>query len=132
VGGPKKAECDRPTAVAQVVSRVKSTDECPSEATHTMTAEGAFRPVMCLKKLRPTLSEKLRSLGGCTDPAGRPGRPSPSRPRRTRPSRGGGRLLPDGDVLGALAGERLALPVLPAVAQTQAGELGHQVQLRRP
>lgn len=64
VGGPKKAECDRPTAVAQVVGRVKSTAECPSEATHTMTAEGAFRPVMCLKKLRPTLSEKLRSLGG--------------------------------------------------------------------
>jgi hypothetical protein len=42
------------------------------------------------------------------------------------------RLLPDGDVLGAVAGERLALPVAPALAQRHPGEPRHQVELRRP
>ena len=36
----------------------------PSTSLFELAPEGAFRPVMCLKKLRPTLSEKLRSLGG--------------------------------------------------------------------
>jgi hypothetical protein len=40
--------------------------------------------------------------------------------------------LPDGDVLGALAGERLALPAAPALAQRQAGDASHQVELGGP
>jgi dihydrofolate reductase len=52
-------------------------------------------------------------------------RPAPSRVwARGRP--------PDGDVPPALAGERLAPPAAPAVAQLHAGEPGHQVELGRP
>src|SRR5215208_4250091 len=40
--------------------------------------------------------------------------------------------FPDGDVLAALAREGRAAPVAPALAQGQAGELSHQVELRRP
>src|SRR4051812_6047717 len=41
-------------------------------------------------------------------------------------------LLPDGDVLAALVGERRAVPVLPAVTQPQAGDAGHEVELGGP
>nr|WP_203453765.1 GTP-binding protein [Jiangella aurantiaca] len=44
----------------------------------------------------------------------------------------GSRLLVDGHVLGALSGERAAVPAGPAVAQPQSGDAGHQVQLGRP
>ncbi|TDE34711.1 hypothetical protein [Actinomadura sp. 6K520] len=64
VGGPKKADCAARTAVAKVEGRVKAKQECPATSTHLMTADGAYLPVLCLKKMRPTLSEKLRSLGG--------------------------------------------------------------------
>ena len=43
-----------------------------------------------------------------------------------------GGLLPDRDVLAALAGERLAPPPAPAVAQAHPGELRHQVELGGP
>ncbi|WP_045878507.1 2-oxoglutarate and iron-dependent oxygenase domain-containing protein [Pseudofrankia sp. DC12] len=39
---------------------------------------------------------------------------------------------PDGDMTGALVGERTSRPVLPAGIRALAGELGHQVELRRP
>ena len=42
------------------------------------------------------------------------------------------RQLPDGDVLGALARERLAPPPRPALAQRHPGEARHQVELGRP
>ena len=42
------------------------------------------------------------------------------------------RLLPDRDVLAAVARERLALPAAPALAQPHPGELRHQVVLGRP
>ncbi|WP_141581158.1 hypothetical protein [Actinomadura sp. WMMA1423] len=64
IGDLGKAECGSGDAVAKVVGRVSTTKECPAEATNYMTSEGAFRPVLCLKKLRPTLTEKLRSLPG--------------------------------------------------------------------
>ena len=43
-----------------------------------------------------------------------------------------GRLLPDGNVLAALARERLALPAAPALAEAEARHLGHEVELGRP
>jgi hypothetical protein len=64
VGDLDKADCGSSQAVAKVVGRVATQRECPSEATHYMTSEGAYRPVLCLKKMRPTLTEKLRSLPG--------------------------------------------------------------------
>ncbi|WP_149259166.1 hypothetical protein [Actinomadura sp. K4S16] len=64
VGDLGKAQCGSSDAVAKVVGRVATAKECPAEATNYMTSEGAFRPVLCLKKLRPTLSERLRSLPG--------------------------------------------------------------------
>ena len=63
IGGLPKADCGTEKAVAKVVGRVKSKQECPAEGTHFMTSDGGFLPVLCLKKLRPTLTEKLRSLG---------------------------------------------------------------------
>src|SRR5204863_5464314 len=42
------------------------------------------------------------------------------------------RLLPDRDVLRALARERLALPAAPAFAEAHPCQLRHQVELRRP
>ncbi|MFG2089205.1 MULTISPECIES: hypothetical protein [unclassified Spirillospora] len=63
IGGPEKADCGGPQAVAKVVGRVAAEKECPAEATHFMTSDGAYLPALCLKKLRPTLTEKLRSLG---------------------------------------------------------------------
>src|SRR5205823_5158343 len=41
-------------------------------------------------------------------------------------------LLPDGDVLRAVARERLTPPAAPTSAQRQAGDPGHQVELSRP
>lgn len=64
VGDLDKADCGSSQAVAKVVGRVATQQECPAEATHFMTSEGAYRPVLCLKKMRPTLTEKLRSLPG--------------------------------------------------------------------
>ncbi|GGT59677.1 LppU/SCO3897 family protein [Actinomadura citrea] len=64
VGDLDKAQCESSDAIAKVVGRVATTKECPAEATDYMTSEGSFRPVLCLKKLRPTLTEKLRSLPG--------------------------------------------------------------------
>ncbi|SNT62015.1 hypothetical protein SAMN05443665_10682 [Actinomadura meyerae] len=64
VGDLDKADCGSSQAVAKVVGRVATQRECPSEATHYMTSKGAYRPVLCLKKMRPTLTEKLRSLPG--------------------------------------------------------------------
>jgi hypothetical protein len=43
---------------------VKTQRECPSEATNYLTSKGAYLPVLCLKKLRPTLDERLRALPG--------------------------------------------------------------------
>ena len=63
VGGPKKAACGDQRAVAKVLGRVKTKQECPGGSTHTMSAEGAYLPVLCLKKIRPTLNDKIRSLG---------------------------------------------------------------------
>lgn len=63
VGGLKKADCGANGAVAKVLGRVKTQRECPSGSTHSITSKGAYLPVLCLKKIRPTLSEKLRSLG---------------------------------------------------------------------
>src|SRR5437588_4744552 len=48
---------------------------------------------------------------------------------RASPPTGVSWLLPDGDVLRALGGERGAIPVGPAFAQPQAGELSHEVEL---
>ncbi|SPT50767.1 hypothetical protein K8Z49_20780 [Actinomadura madurae] len=62
IGDLDKAECGSGQAVAKVVGRVTAERECPAEATHFMTSKGAFKPVLCMKKLRPTLTEKLRSL----------------------------------------------------------------------
>ncbi|TDD75702.1 hypothetical protein E1293_28115 [Actinomadura darangshiensis] len=62
IGDLDKAECGSSSAIAKVVGRVATTQECPSEATNYMTSKGAYKPVLCLKKLRPTLTEKLRSL----------------------------------------------------------------------
>lgn len=64
VGGPKKAECASRTAVAKIEGRVKAKTDCPATSTHLMTADGAYLPVLCLKKMRPTLNDKIRSLGG--------------------------------------------------------------------
>ncbi|WP_207943739.1 hypothetical protein, partial [Actinomadura sp. KC345] len=64
IGALPKADCRTEKAVAKVVGRVKSKQECPAEGTHFMTSDGGYLPVLCLKKLRPTLTEKLRSLGG--------------------------------------------------------------------
>lgn len=64
IGDLDKADCGSSQAVAKVVGRVTAERECPAEATHSMTSEGAFKPVLCMKKLRPTLTEKLRSLPG--------------------------------------------------------------------
>ncbi|TDC75258.1 hypothetical protein [Actinomadura sp. 7K507] len=63
IGSLPKADCGTGKAVAKVVGRVKSKQECPAEGTHFMTSDGGYLPVLCLKKLRPTLTEKLRSLG---------------------------------------------------------------------
>ncbi|MEU8797161.1 hypothetical protein [Spirillospora sp. NPDC048819] len=63
IGGPEKADCGSTQAVAKVVGRVAAEKECPAEATHVMTSDGAYLPVLCMKKLRPTVTEKLRSLG---------------------------------------------------------------------
>src|SRR5207302_9957840 len=41
-------------------------------------------------------------------------------------------LFPDGDELFARTRERLAVPAAPAPARPQAGDPGHQVELRRP
>src|SRR4051795_1055383 len=43
-----------------------------------------------------------------------------------------GSLLPDGDVLRALARERLPVPAAPALAQPHPGHARHQVELLRP
>jgi len=48
----------------------------------------------------------------------------------TRGSAGG--FFPDRDVLAALAREGLPGPPVPPLAQSQPGELGHQVELGRP
>ncbi|MFA1539744.1 LppU/SCO3897 family protein [Actinomadura monticuli] len=64
IGGPGKADCGSGEAIAKVVGRVRTQQECPDGATHYMTSENAYLPVLCLKKLRPTLDEKLRSLPG--------------------------------------------------------------------
>src|SRR6266581_882100 len=62
--------------------------------------------------------------------------PTPSRARRGmigRLARGlAGGLLPDRDMLAAVAGEGLPRPPVPPLAQTQPCELGHQVELGRP
>src|SRR5215831_4763805 len=41
-------------------------------------------------------------------------------------------LLPDRDVLAALARERLALPAAPAVSEPHSGELSHEIEFRGP
>src|SRR5579863_5702257 len=41
-------------------------------------------------------------------------------------------LSPDRDVGAAVGGEGLAVPASPAVAQPEAGELGHQIELGGP
>ncbi|NVI92881.1 hypothetical protein HUX53_37820 [Actinomadura sp. BRA 177] len=64
VGDLDKADCGSTQAIAKVVGRVKTQQECPSEATNYLTSKGAYLPVLCLKKLRPTLNERLRSLPG--------------------------------------------------------------------
>src|SRR3954452_18210528 len=51
---------------------------------------------------------------------------------RPQSSAGIDALLPDGDVFAALARERRAVPVAPALAQRHACELSHQVELRGP
>jgi len=48
------------------------------------------------------------------------------------PCRSSGRLLPNRDVRGAPARERLAVPARPALGQPHSGELSHEVQLGRP
>src|SRR5262245_40168595 len=42
------------------------------------------------------------------------------------------RLLPYGNMLVACARERLSRPPLPAVPESQSGELGHEIKLCRP
>ena len=64
IGDLGKADCGSTQAIAKVVGRVKTQQECPDAATNYMTSKNAFRPVLCLKKLRPTLNERLRSLPG--------------------------------------------------------------------
>lgn len=41
-------------------------------------------------------------------------------------------LLPDGHVLGAVRGERRAVPVRPSVLEAHPGDAGHEVHLCRP
>ncbi|MFA1548595.1 LppU/SCO3897 family protein [Actinomadura chokoriensis] len=64
VGDLDKADCGSSQAIAKVVGRAETPQKCPAGATNYMTSEGAYLPVLCLKKLRPTLNEKLRSLPG--------------------------------------------------------------------
>ncbi|WP_157438362.1 LppU/SCO3897 family protein [Actinomadura latina] len=64
VGDLGKADCGSSEAIAKIVGRVKNQRECPDEATNYLTSKGAYLPVLCLKKLRPTLNERLRSLPG--------------------------------------------------------------------
>ena len=62
-GMPRTVDCSSSLAVGQVVARTKTTDECPSEATHEFTAEGRYLPVLCVKRFRPTETEiRLRPL----------------------------------------------------------------------
>jgi hypothetical protein len=64
--GLTKAQCGTDDAVARVVARVKSTSQCPPSATNYLRAKDneAYRPVMCLQKLRPTALEELDALTG--------------------------------------------------------------------
>jgi hypothetical protein len=64
VGDLDKADCGSTLAIAKVVGRVRTQQECPSEATNYLTRDGAYLPVLCLKKLRPTLNDRLRTLPG--------------------------------------------------------------------
>ncbi|WP_199747573.1 hypothetical protein [Actinomadura sp. WAC 06369] len=65
VGGLKTAACGSNSAVAKVLGRTRAKAECPSGTTHHLEAEDkekALLPVMCVKKLRPTLNERIRGL----------------------------------------------------------------------
>ncbi|WP_157430296.1 LppU/SCO3897 family protein [Actinomadura macra] len=64
LGEVSRADCTSDDAVAKVVTRVKSTGECPSGATNYLSTQNRYLPVICLKKLRPTLGERLRPLPG--------------------------------------------------------------------
>ncbi|QFG24009.1 hypothetical protein F7P10_25675 [Actinomadura sp. WMMB 499] len=66
VGGLKTASCESAQAIAKVLARTRSKAECPQGTTHHLEAEEkekALRPIMCVKKLRPTLDERIKSLG---------------------------------------------------------------------
>ncbi|MFV2209331.1 hypothetical protein ACFHW2_03795 [Actinomadura sp. LOL_016] len=66
VGGLKTASCESDQAIAKVLARTRSEAECPKGTTHHLEAEEkekALRPIMCVKKLRPTLDERIKSLG---------------------------------------------------------------------
>ncbi|MFD0903342.1 hypothetical protein [Actinomadura sediminis] len=67
IGGLRTASCGSNQAVAKVLARTRAKAECPKGTTHHLEAEDkekALRPVMCVKKLRPTFDERIRGLGG--------------------------------------------------------------------
>ncbi|MEV5830718.1 hypothetical protein AB0L25_34645 [Spirillospora sp. NPDC052242] len=66
IGGLKTASCGSSQAVAKVLARTRTEPECPNGTTHHLEAEDkekTLRPIMCVKKLRPTLDERIRGLG---------------------------------------------------------------------
>src|ERR671937_1475515 len=79
---------------------------------------------------------RIRSPGPGRSRFGRSGGIELRPPRAAESSSSRGRvdsgLLPDGDVLGAVRGERVALPAAPTLAQCDSGELSHQIELGRP
>ena len=106
-------------AAARLLGAAK---RAPRGACAAALARGAARVPRPARPLAGRLSGDGQS--SVSDP------PTGARPSwGTRPSRD---LLPDRDVGSALARERLALPPAPALAQPQAGDPRHQVELGRP
>ncbi|MQY04049.1 hypothetical protein [Actinomadura macrotermitis] len=63
INGIGKRPCASKEAVARITARVRTRKECPAGSNRYLKSkdDGAYLPVTCLKRLRPTLNDRLRS-----------------------------------------------------------------------